>query len=394
VNQNKRKISIRLSLPHLRVRRFALIRLMLFIKHRLHFLEPLLYRLKTVWVWSDRRVRFSTLFIAAAILVSNLATALSPFLVQHAYALGSSESLLSTKSDTLAEDLTFDSNQQMFTFNSQPSAGASSNLMSSAGGTSTSGVSATAYVDATKGIDVTDNTNKVDFKMTPKFKLADGQRDGNRIIYPLVDADGWAVYTMTAAGPKEDIILNSSTGKNESFSYDMTLSNGLQARKEADGGIGIYGNKLFSSSISTGSAKDAALLQKARQNAPKDTLLFAIPAPTIKEKTLPAKEVSNVNASYDINGNTLTMNVTGLKAGFYPLTIDPSIYVVTAYQFMYGNNESNINFDVADKLIKKGATTGARFDSWQSTTNLPIGFLGIGIGRSWWLYLPGWWCVV
>jgi hypothetical protein len=72
-----------------------------------------------------------------------------------------------------------------------------------------------------------------------------------------------------------------------------------------------------------------------------------------------------------LQGNDLKINVTGLKKGNYPLTIDPSIYVVTAQQFMNGNNETNIDFDVANKLIKKGGTTGARFNTWDSTTNLP-----------------------
>jgi hypothetical protein len=37
---------------------------------------------------------------------------------------------------------------------------------------------------------------------------------------------------------------------------------------------------------------------------------------------------------------------------------------------MNGNNETNIDFDVADTLIQKGKTTGARFNSWESTKSL------------------------
>ena len=98
--------------------------------------------------------------------------------------------------------------------------------------------------------------------------------------------------------------------------------------------------------------------QRLAKIARKDSLLFTIPRPVINEK----QGVSpGVTASYELNGTSLKVNVKGLKAGNYPLSIDPSIYVVTAYQFMYGNNETNINFDVDNKMIRKGPLTGATF---------------------------------
>lgn len=332
-------------------------------------IAPLVHKIRDTWVWANHRARFSFLFITAAIIVSNLAAAVSPFLVQYSYALGKSEKLLMDKDPKETAKLKYDPAQQMFTYDSGKASSSQTNLMAGPGSVN-AGISVTAYTDASKGIDVTDSTNKVSFKMTPKFKLSAGQQDGNRIVYPMVDQEGWVVYTMTAAGPKEDVLLNSVAKDDLSLSYDLDLGNGLSARKQADGSVNVYGNQLFSSNISTGTDKDAALLQKARQNSTKKDLFFSIPAPIIKQSNV---QTNNIKASYDVSGNTLTMNVTGLKAGNYPITIDPSIYVVTAYQFMYGNDETNINFDVANKLIKKGATTGARFDSWQNTQNLPIG---------------------
>ncbi len=379
MNQIKRRgVTIRLAVPrksgrHSPVARFfGIARRLLIVFAR---------RFKSTIVWRNRHLRSGTLFIASALLVAQIAAVLDPFLVQKTYALGAAESLLMEREPLMAKNLTYNAQQQMFSFDSKQSleAGAAT----SAGG----GVTATAYADASKGVSVSDSTNKVNFTLTPKFPTAAGQKDGNRIVYPLTNHDGWAVYTMTAVGAKEDIVLKSANADTALFEYEIKLGDNLEARKETDGSIGIYGNALLSGNITTGTEKDAALLQKARQNAPKNTRLFVIPAPTIKET---GKGASSISAHYELDGTSLKVAVSGLKKGSYPLTIDPSIYVVTASQFMYGNNESNINFDVTNKLIKKGRTTGARFDSWQSTTTLPTGqFSGGAVASGGFLYQVG-----
>lgn len=307
------------------------------------------------------RNRGVSVLIATTIISVEVLTALQPYLIQHTYALGSGASLLDPISQPMAAKLKFDTKQQIFNFN-QGYSPPSSDLMGSAG----LQMSAKANQDASKGITVTDPVNQVDFTMIPKFKLLGGKQDGNRVVYPLRNGNGWMVYTMHAIGVKEDILLNNSSSDNMTLDYSLDL-NGLQARVEKDGSIGIYGNTLLSGNVSVGSDKDSALLQKARQNAPKNTLLFDIPAPKIKES---ANKISDVNASYSLNGSDLQVNVTGLKKARYPLTIDPSIYVETAEKFMNGNNETNIDFDVADTLIQKGKTTGARFNSWDPTESM------------------------
>ena len=365
-HKQKRGIRIRLTMPQ---RHGIVYRYKKYASIFDRLLVVLSRQSRIVRFWRVHKLQRGSLFLVGAILLSQLAALLNPFLVQHAYALGKAESLLPTIEPLMASKLSYDSQQQMFTFDTKQTPAAET--ANSAGG----GVTATAYTDGSKGMVVSDSTNKVDFKLTPKFRLSDGQKDGNRIIYPLIDHYGWAVYTMTATGAKEDIILSSTASDTASFEYEMDLGNGLEPRLEADGGIGIYGSKLFSGSITTGTDKDAELLKKARQNTKKDSLIFTIPAPVIKE-TEP--DSGKIKAKYELNGTSLKVNVQGLEAGNYPITIDPSIYVVTASQFMYGNNETNINFDVANKLIKKGSSTGARFDSWQNTANLPTGVFGGG----------------
>jgi hypothetical protein len=148
----------------------------------------------------------------------------------------------------------------------------------------------------------------------------------------------------------------------------LELPSSVEARQEIDGSIGVYGNSVFVNNITAVTDTDKDLLEKARANARKDLLLFVIPAPVVKEH---GKTQTNVKASFHLQSSTLTVTASGLNTASYPLSIDPSIYIVTAQQFMNGNNETNINFDVANKLIKKGRTTGARFDTWDSATSLP-----------------------
>jgi len=320
-------------------------------------------------LWYSTKVRRAALLATLLIVLTQIIPLVSPFFITHTYALGDAESLLSDKNGQYKKHITFDQKNQAYLF--EYGASTTPGLTHANVGT----VAATIPKDPAEGVTVSDSMSKVDFTMKPKFKLMEGRQDGNRIIYPLADGSGWLVYTMQAIGVKEDVVLNFAKSDTASYEYELGLGDNLEARMQPDGSVNIYGNKLFSGNISAGTEKDAELLAKARKNAPKDSFLFSIPRPVINDKqgTSP-----NVTASYELNGSTLKVNVKGLEAGNYPLTIDPSIYVVTAYQFMYGNNETNINFDVDNKMIRKGRLTGARFDSWQNTANLPIGSWGSG----------------
>jgi len=321
----------------------------------------------------------------AALLIiigSEVVTVVQPFLTQDSYALGADGSVLSPIDQSLAGKITLDASQHAYNFNNGQALPTSETLS-----TGPQQISATAYQDPSKGVDVTDPVNKIDFTMAPTYQLLAGKQDGNRIVYPMTNGAGWVVYTMHSTGVKEDVVLDHSTGNTMALDYKLGLGDSLAARLESDGSIGIYGNTLLSSNITAGSDADAALLQKARQNAPKDTFLFSIPKPVVLEAN---KKQSSATATYSLNGSDLKVNVTGLNAAHYPLSIDPSIYVVTAQQFMQGNNETNINFDVADKLIEKAPTTGARFNSWNSTMDAPLPVWGAStVAAGGYLYSAG-----
>jgi len=226
-------------------------------------------------------------------------------------------------------------------------------------------------LNGSEPISITDPTSSTSIAIKPLFDVGDGQRDSNRLVYPLPGRDAIKVVSLAGIGYKEDIILNSFQGDALAFSYELELPNSIEARLERDGSIGFYGvSSELLGNITTSTEKDAKLLEEARSNAVKNTLLYKIPAPYIIEYD---KRETNVDVYFELDGDILTTKTTNLRGANYPLTIDPSVYVETARKFMRGNNESNVDFDVNNELIQKGTTTGARFDSWAPTLDLPAG---------------------
>ena len=304
------------------------------------------------------RAAIAVVVLAAAVIIGSQ---LYRYFGPHDYRVSSVDKLLGTPSDILAKDLTFDNEQQVYTF-AHGSANTSQSKQTGA-----TLVAARLPVDASKGLTVTDPNYKVDLTMSPHASVAAGKQDKNRVVYPFRDHSGWLIYTASGTGVKEDIVLTHATGDSYQLSYKLTLPSGTEARKEADGSIGIYGNQVFMNNITAATDADASLLEKARANAAKNLLLFVIPKPIVIES---GRQISVVKAEFELDKTTLTVRATGLAKANFPLSIDPSIYIVTAQQFMNGNNETNIDFDVADKLIRKSPTTGARFNSWNATTQL------------------------
>lgn len=318
-------------------------------------------------------IKLKNIIISCTILILIIVASLiikDVFFKSYSYDLGSAGSLLTPINLNNGDKIIFNDKNQSFEFNNGQSFSSNENIK-----TGTSNVSAIIPKDPSIGTTVTDSVNKTNFKLTPNFKLEMGEQNANRIVFPLSNNDGWLVYTIQNTGIKEDIILKKYVGNEKTFNYTLGLEDGLVAKIENDGSIGVYGNSLFSSNIKTATEEDAILLQKARENSEKNILLFTIPKPIIIESN---GKKSEVQAKYILNDEKLSLEVSNLKNANYPLSIDPSIYVATAQQFMSGNNETNINFNVEEQLIEKGRTTGARFDSWENTTKLPTSSWGSG----------------
>lgn len=349
-------------------------KIMIVLKKIKKLINQLQSKMKSVWhkfLKKDLKFRVVSLIVLIAVITIS-SFLIKPLFIKHTYVMGTASNLLSGTSQLVADKIKYESESKVFSFNNGQTFNGDESIQTGA-----SNVTVKAYKKATDGgVAVTDPINKVDFTLTPKFGVQDGQKQDNHIVYPLSSGEGWLVYTMQSTGVKEDVILQNHSGNDMTLSYKLGLGDGLEARLETNGSIGVYGNSVLSGEVTTTTDTDALTLLNARKNAKKDTLMFSIPSPTIFDIN---KKASSATASYSIRGDVLSVKVTGLDKATYPLSIDPSIYVVTAQQFMNGNNETNIDFDVDNKLIKKAATTGARFDEWLNTTNLTAPTWGQGV---------------
>jgi N-acetylneuraminic acid mutarotase len=333
---------------------------------RLRFKRPHLRKLQPFFkLWKNFWVRMGLIGSVALLVAMELIIILQPYLVNHTYALGAGASALLQKSDSaLADKLQFDATKGDFNYN------AGYNPMRSDGADQSGGpqISATANVDASKGLTVTDPFNQIDFSITPQFRLLPGKQDGNRIVYPLGDGTGWLVYTMQVGSVKEDVVLSHANGNNMSLTYKVKVDSQLAVRKDVDGSIGIYGSDSpLTGSVTTGSASDAALLQKARQHMTKNKLFFSMPAPV----AYGANETkAAIDVHYDLKDSMLTTVATNLKKGSYPLTIDPTVTVTsTSDLFRDTNPDSNADLNASTGNIQRGAVTGGVIPAWTNNTN-------------------------
>lgn len=275
-------------------------------------------------------------------------------------------SFLPKTNPTFAAKLNFNDKQQAYVYNGNKPASASGVT----GASNAPYFSAKLPMDTTQPTEVTDTANNVTLSIKSKFPVGAPRKEENRLVYPLPGRNAAKVYTLQAGTLKEDLVLNSYIGDTYTVNYELGLPEGSEARMLPNGSVGIFGVRSeLLGNVTTGTDKDAELLKQARQNGEKTNLLFTLPAPVVLEGY---KKVSkSAKAGFVLNGNTLTVTTKGLKDANYPLSIDPSVYIETAQKFMRGNNETNVDFDVSNELIQKSQTTGARIDSWTSTSDLP-----------------------
>jgi N-acetylneuraminic acid mutarotase len=309
------------------------------------------------------RHRWYASLMLVLFLASTTIAALQPLMPVKAYAMDTeARRILPAQNKKLAAILEYDYKKASFEYN----AGYTGQDVNS---DSSARITASIAADPRQGMEINDPVNQLSMKLKPKYDLGPGRQDGNQIHYPLADRDGYLVYTAQAAGIKEDILLAKYTKDKLRFDYDIELAKGLVAKLEPNGALGIYGSDspIFGS-VSTGSDKDKELLEKARNAADKNKLMFTVPAPVVVEAN---KTVSNVKARFVLEGISLSIVAENLGSASYPLSIDPSVYVETAQKLMRGNNETNIDFDTTNELIQKGELTGGRFDNWLNSLSLP-----------------------
>lgn len=309
--------------------------------------------------------RISSGLAAVLILLAVFFQVIEPYYRVSKYHLSTAaQKLLPRQIELYSQKLKFDKDSQAYQFNQDftPSSDGSGGQIAGPK------YSATFNIDPKKGVSVKDAVNQVDFNYSADFRLAEPKISDKYLVYPLIGRDAQKVYTLRAGNLKEDLILNKFQGDKLEFKYRLNLNDSLAARMEPDGSVGVYGiSGPLLGNVASGSQQDEELIKKARSKAEKDQLLFRIPAPFIKESH---KKTTNVRAWFSLKDNILSVHANNLKQANYPLSIDPSVYIETASKLMRGNNESNIEFDVDNELIQKGATTGARFDNWLNTLTL------------------------
>ena len=274
--------------------------------------------------------------------------------------------LLKQPAKLYADKLVYNKKDQKYVFNQDYTPG-----QDVAGQSSSPKIVAEFSASDKKTVSVKDPVNNVNIAFTPKFEVGNPLKKDNFVIYPVSSKKASTIYTAQGSGIKEDIVLFEYSKDSLEFKYDITLPDGLEARTENDGSIGVYGvSSTLLGNVSTGTEKDAELLKKARDSGEKNNLIFKVPAPFIVQSN---KKSSSARAWFSLEGKTLTIHASGLKTANYPLSIDPSVYVESAQKFMRGNNETNVDFDTTNDLIQKSQTTGARIDGWVDSTDMSAG---------------------
>lgn len=314
----------------------------------------------------QRYLRFAIPFTLLTLIATIITV---PLFTTPNYALNKGERLLTAKNPTIAKNISYDAIGSTFTYSPAKNIDGAQK-----------GAEVSLHKDLSKGLTVKDTVNDISLSLSPLDAHKPGRQDANRIVYPLASNDGWTVFTIQGSGVKEDIILESSTTDERTFSYQLDLGDGLEPKIETDGSLAIYGDTLSSSDITAVTDSDTKLLEKLRKNAKKDTLIFKLPAPVVIEGG--GQESEFARSKFVLDNNKLSVVTTGLKRATYPLSIDPSIYVTSAREFMAGNNETNIDFNVDEQLIQKSPTTGARFDTWKDTLSLPVATSANGVAAT------------
>lgn len=312
--------------------------------------------------------------LAFLFVVSTAVGVLQPLFPAHAYALDdAARDVLPKPTQEYGKFMQYNAEKAAYLFNAGYTGSASDDALGSGG---TPRITATFPQNAAVGITATDPINSLDLVMKPQFAVGKASKSDNQIFYPLLNERGALVYTGQVDSVKEDILLASYSADRMSFDFDLALPDGLQARVETNGTIGIYGSSLpINGQVATGTDQDKALLEAARKNAKKDKLLFSIPAPIAVESN---KQRSQVKLRYELDGTQLRIVAEHLKGASFPLAIDPSVYIETAQKLMRGNNETNVDFNTTNELIQKGELTGGRFDNWLNGMSLPANRMNMG----------------
>jgi len=312
------------------------------------------------------------------------------------------QAMLGSTNKTLAKKVSFDDKKQEYVFNKQatkspasklPQALLSKQTTSDDSTAKDNSYTATVAKDKDGAITVSNPELDVSFSMTPTFHTYEGRQYTNRVAYPLKDTAASMVYSFKNNGIKEDIMLDKSIGDTLSLQYKLQLPKSLEAQMMTDGSIGVYSaDPMLYNNITFGSDKDKALIEKARENGAKTNLVFVIPSPTITQAHPSSK--ASPTASFKLGKVTegsqlFSMHAKGLDRANYPLSIDPSVVITSASDFMNGNNEGDITYASGSAARDTLAASGM-LKTWAATTNFTTArTLAASVAYNGYLYVMG-----
>jgi hypothetical protein len=343
------------------------------------------------------RGRVIRLGLALLIMGSTLVPVMQEIANQYRYSLDASTiRLVGETNKNLAKKISYDSESHIWQFNKdgiqtpadQASADPIAMLRTQIGGSGKkddSLYSVDLPTAGAKGVRYYDNNTDLSFTVVPEFSVASGQARNGKLIYPITDG-AKIVYTAMNNGMKEDIVLSHNIGNALEFRYRLNLPDTLEAKILDDGSVGIYSaDPTLFGKVSFGSDMDREKLESARRTAVKDHLLFAIPAPVIKQT---GSEQVKATAQFRLEGSELILYANNLDSLSYPASLDPSVVVTSTSDFSSGNNEGDINF--ANNQLNRGGLTGGTIGSWAPTLSFTNGRDSLGsVAYNGYLYVVG-----
>lgn len=228
-----------------------------------------------------------------------------------------------------------------------------------------------------KQISFYDNVHGISFSLSPVFKTARAKYAEGRLIYPI-NSSSSAVYSVMSNGLKEDIIINKNEGDKLTYKYNLNLPSGLEARVMSNGSIGVYSaDPILFGNINYSGNGGQDLVDKAKSKGVKNYLVFVLMSPTIAS----SGSSSSAKVKFSLSGNNLAINAYGLSKLNYPISIDPSVVVMSANNpFGIGNNEYNVS--TQSNQISTTSLTGGALGNWTSDSANPYSANYVGMAST------------
>ena len=326
---------------------------------------------RSLWLYFRPAPRRFKLEMAGVIFLIPLVLLLLIFIFnQPDYQLSQSAALLVGQPDTtILNQLKYSPKTGNYSLNKKGEVQAASvgSTVSLGSSNSNAGYSAVIPSSLKNGITFNDHATGLSFTMSPLISTAKAKDISNHFIYPAANGVQ-AVYTIKDDGIEEDLILNHNIGNQLSYAYKLKLPSYLVAKQQSDGAIGIYSaSKALFGNISYANAASETQVMNARLKGQKNNLVFELLPPVVNQSNGKQGGVGSIaSARLTLKGNLVKVAAKGLADLRYPVSIDPSVLVTSAY--VPGNNQGDITLTPSG-IAEAGLTGGTLSGGFSYTSN-------------------------